>query len=512
MALFPITPFRPLSPDLDLSPLRNALAGFQKGTEQAYEGETARQMGSLYAAGKPDEAAKYAFTRGDPELGMRTAQFAAQQAEAVEKQKERAARSFAKMGEFILAEKDPATQRAMFERWKSSHPKFSEAHKSAGFPPELADDPVVWARYWGAIASKYRDPLEKESLQAGIAAKRAEAYKDTGLGEKARRGEVLDEAIAKLIRESIGAPAGAPPAPTPSPVRPQSMPGGQAAPQPLPIAAPDVTTTDPNIIRTQAAPTPPPAQSKSPSADDETIVTPYGTMTRGQARKIGGALLLGGKPDAGKVLLEMSGAGAERFGKEGGNLIDKKTIDATSHLARLRSVEQALNPKFLQIPQRLGFAWDSLKAKVGQLKPEQAQPLAEFAEFRRASVENMSRLLNELSGAAVSPQEYERIRNTQPDAGTGIFDGDDPVTFEAKMRGVIRDQKRAIARYNYLRMQGPQAKAPWDVMGLDEIDRVINKRGAELNQQLRQTNPQASPAVIEQEVKARLAREFGIEI
>jgi hypothetical protein len=385
----------------------------------------------------------------------------------------------------------------------------------------MFDDPV-YGQLWKNPETGYRmlkgltreHQLRRRSAEAGITAKEAEAYKDTGLGDKARRGDALEEAIANLVRQNMGT-QGAAPAPQQAPapaIRPQSMPGGPAAPQPMPIAAPEVTTTDPNIIRTQAAGPQPAQQQRPANPDDEVIVTPAGPMTRGRARAMGFAFQLGGKPDAGKTLLEASGFGADKFGKEGQNLLDKKTIDATSHISRLRSVEQAFNPKFLQIPQRLGFAWTSLKAKVGSLTPEQAQPLAEFAEFRRASVENMSRLLNELSGAAVSPQEYDRIRNTQPDAGTGIFDGDDPVTFESKMKGVVRDQKRAIARYNYLRQQGPQGKNPWDVMGLDEIDKVINKRGAELNQQLKQANPRAAPAVIDQEVKAQLSREFGLNI
>jgi hypothetical protein len=363
---------------------------------------------------------------------------------------------------------------------------------------------------------------KRRAAEAGIAAKEAEAYKDYGVGDKARRGDALEEAIAKLVRENMMKQGEAPaPAPSQAPaIRPQSMPGGPAAPQPLPIAvAPEVTTTDPNIIRTQAAGPQPqqqpmPTRGVQPTAnpDDETIVTPFGKMTRGQARTMGGAFLLGGKAEAGKALLEASGAGAERFGKEGENLLNKKVIDATNHVARLRVVEASFDPKFLQIPQRLGFAWDALKDKFGALPPEKAQGLAEFAEFRRASVDNMSRLLNELSGAAVSPQEYERIRATQPDAGTGIADGDSPEVFLAKMKGVMRDQKRAVARYNYLLKHGPKGANPWDVMGLDEIDNVIKKRGAEVDQQLRQAHPKADPAVLDQQRKAIMAKEFGMQI
>jgi hypothetical protein len=315
---------------------------------------------------------------------------------------------------------------------------------------------------------------------------------------------------------------GAAPAPQQAPapaIRPQSMPGGPAAPQPMPIAAgPEVTTTDPNIIRTQAG-GPPPAQQQKPAAanpDDEVIVTPFGRMTRGQARTMGGAFMLGGKPDAGKALLEASGAGAEKFGKEGQNELDKKTINSVNHVSRLREVQESFDPKYLQIPTRIKMAWSSLKSKFGDLNAEQAAELAPFAEFRRKTVENMSRLLNELSGAAISPQEYERIRQTQPDAGTGLYDGDGPVEFEAKMKGAIRSQQRAIARFNYLRRTNPQAlsnmKDIHNAFPLEEIDNVIRKRGAEVDQQLRQQYPQAAPAVIQQQRRAILAQEFGLQI
>ena len=180
------------------------------------------------------------------------------------------------------------------------------------------------------------------------------------------------------------------------------------------------------------------------------------------------------------------------------------------------AVKESFKPEYLQLPQRLGFAWSGLQAKVGQINPAQAQQLYGYAEFRRSSVENLSRLLNELSGAAVSPAEYDRISGTQPNAGIGIFDGDDPVTFKAKMDGVIRDQKRAIARFNYLKTNGPQinpqGKKPWEVMGLDEIDKVINRRGAEIHRDLQKQHPKADKAVLDQAVRGALAKEFGIEI
>lgn len=193
MAMFPITPFRPLAPDLDLSPLRNALAGYQKGTEQAYEGETARQMGSLYAAGKPDEAAKYAFTRGDPELGMRTAQFAAQQKEAAEKELERGTMALAKVYDIIGAEKDPAKQSALQDRLIGSHPRLKSAYERLGLPPEIARDPVVVGKYVQALAAPYRDKLATRVLEAQATENEASAReKDAKAGAAGNKGSGFD--------------------------------------------------------------------------------------------------------------------------------------------------------------------------------------------------------------------------------------------------------------------------------------------------------------------------------
>jgi hypothetical protein len=333
--------------------------------------------------------------------------------------------------------------------------------------------------------------------------------------EAAKSKRALDDWI---MRSLVPGQSGAP-----SPTPPTAMPPAAPRPplSPTSITPPPGVVLEPavagegvmpgGVTKTQNAPPQPQQQAPAAQPEADMVNTPYGRMTRDKARQIGGILMLRGKPDAGKALIEAAGQGST-FGKEGGSLLDKKSIDATNHIARLVDVEKSFNPEFLQIPKRLGFAWTSVRAKLQDLTPEQAKPLAQFAEFRRASVENMSRLLNELSGAAVSPQEYERIRNTQPDAGTGIFDGDDPVTFQAKMRGVVAQQKRAIARYNYLRKAGPQGANPWDVMPLEDIDKVINAKGAELHKQIKQENPKADPAVIDQAVKAKLAQEFGIQI
>jgi hypothetical protein len=363
-------------------------------------------------------------------------------------------------------------------------------------------------------------PLERQAKEAAIAEGAArnplERRKLEAETKALEQKDAINEAIAARLRAVLQRQQGQPPPQTaPAP----AIPGYQPIPPngPRRPASADVAPGDPNLIHAQAPGAAPQAPTQAPVPPQDLVDVPlFGKIPREEARELGGALIAGGRAELGKMLIEAAGGASEGFGKEGRNKIDEKTINAVNHVSRLREVSESFDPKYLQIPTRIKMAWTSLKSKFGDLKPEEAAEIAPFAEFRRRTVENMSRLLNELSGAAISPQEYERIRQTQPDAGTGMTDGDGPQEFEAKMKGAIRSQMRAIARYNYLRTHSPQTLSnPKDLHNafpLEEIDKVINKRGAEINQQLRQQFPGASPAVIDQQRRAILANEFGIQI
>jgi hypothetical protein len=242
---------------------------------------------------------------------------------------------------------------------------------------------------------------------------------------------------------------------------------------------------------------------------NEVVNTPLGQMSRDQARRMGMAFAAGGKGDVGKMMMEAAGGGADRAGNAGKNKLDLKQIDAINHVSRLNEVGATMKPEYLEIPTRIGMWGKSALAKFGALPPKDQAELKSYAEARRAAVNNMSRLLNELSGAAVSPQEYQRIIKTQPDAGIGLLDGDDPISFQGKLEGARKEQFRAIARYNYLRQRGFTGK-PWEAMPLEAVDGAIDKRGTEIEAELKRANPTADPLQLQQGVKARLKQEFGI--
>ena len=290
-------------------------------------------------------------------------------------------------------------------------------------------------------------------------------------------------------------PGAAPP--LQSPVRPQSFEG----------------STDPNLIPTQVA-APQPAAPAEP-----TISTPFGPMTEEQARRFSFALAAEGKGEAGKMMLEETNRLA--LGKEATNKLDEKIANSVEQLARVQGIAETFDERFLAIGTRLNMTGAGWMAKIDpkRVTPEVRADLTKFATFRRRSQENINRLINELSGAATSVQEAERIQAQVPTVGTGIFDGDDPVSFKAKMDDVMSQTKLAMARYAFLKKNNPQiigqlAKARFagveNILPLDRMRDIINERKNQIFQELRNQMPQAPreqliPIVVEQ-----MKQEFGV--
>jgi hypothetical protein len=225
-----------------------------------------------------------------------------------------------------------------------------------------------------------------------------------------------------------------------------------------------------------------------------------------------------GKPASG-LTFESDGQGGFRVvqGRGAGsgmsqptaNKIDEKLINSGELLTRLTDVQSQFKPEFLQLGTRAGMAVNSLKDFVGvNLDDASKSQLSDYAGFRRASVNNINRILNELSGAAVSPSEGDRLKAAYPNAGIGIFDGDTPTEFKRKMDDTTRETRNAILRYNYAKSNGMNPLKTG--VELQDVPALVEKRGAAIEALVKQAMPNASPDAIKLETRARLAAEFGM--
>lgn len=201
------------------------------------------------------------------------------------------------------------------------------------------------------------------------------------------------------------------------------------------------------------------------------------------------------------------------LGKAAENKVEGDILNATEMLARVNTIGSLFKPEYQTLQGKGEAAWLGLKAKsggaLGELSPDQEAYLADFADYRSTAVNNLNTILKELSGAAVNPHEYERIKAAMPNAGTGVFDGDDPITFKSKMDARLRDTKLAIARQTYHRTNGLSGD-PWDTIALSEMPKKMAKREGELLEQVKSQNPQADDGAIRAQVRALMKQEFGL--
>ena len=310
------------------------------------------------------------------------------------------------------------------------------------------------------------------------------------VGQASAKDE-MSAVTAGLLRQIMGSQ---PAVPTPeSPIRPQSYDG----------AAPD-----PNIVPAQVSQ---PVAPSAPSAPDDPMVqTPFGPMPQSKARALGGALALGGKGEAGKMFNDA--ANAQALGKEGQNEVDKKYIAATESLGSLRNIRASFDPEMLQYKTQAGMWGASLAAKAGTLPPQTQEKLYKFATFRRDAAANINAAIKANSGATVTDQEMRRNLAELPNAGSGIFDGDDPVTFKAKIDRAEETIALGIARLNHLKKDSfkGDANEAANRIPLEQMRGIINNRARQIESEVRRTMPGADKAMIDREVDMKVKKEFGI--
>lgn len=190
------------------------------------------------------------------------------------------------------------------------------------------------------------------------------------------------------------------------------------------------------------------------------------------------------------------------------NKIEDKQLNATESLSRLNNINASFKPEFLTY----GAGWTQLKSRVMEksgvpLSKEDSTKVREFSRFKRDALSNLNRTINELTGAAMAEKEAQRIVSELPNPGQSLFDGDGPTEFKAKLDAATRDMKRAIIRYNYAKQAGLN---PFKI-DLADVDALMDRRGSEIEAQLKAQNPNVDPNTLDAMVRDQLNREFGVE-
>lgn len=132
------------------------------------------------------------------------------------------------------------------------------------------------------------------------------------------------------------------------------------------------------------------------------------------------------------------------------NKLQDQVLSSNESIGRLSQINATFDERFLQFGTRVQEFGGRIRDFMGRATPEDQQLITEFQDFKSTALDNLNLTLNQLSGAAVSPQEFKRISNALPNPGTSLFDGDSPTQFMSKTRRAMRDMKLARARANFV--------------------------------------------------------------
>jgi hypothetical protein len=144
-----------------------------------------------------------------------------------------------------------------------------------------------------------------------------------------------------------------------------------------------------------------------------------------------------------------------------------------------------------------------LKDKFTSLDPKDKAVLQGYSTYKQNSINNLNQTIKDLTGAAMGVQEAERIIAGAPNAGTGVFDGDSPSNFEAKLNNQIQQVQYALARKQYSLTKGLR----WEAIPLEKMPEIVNQRGKEIAKTYN-LDPK-KPADLTT-IQRQLAAEFGI--
>lgn len=142
------------------------------------------------------------------------------------------------------------------------------------------------------------------------------------------------------------------------------------------------------------------------------------------------------------------------------------------------------------------------------LSPKEQEELTKYQTFKQDSFKLLNDYIKQQSGSAVSWQEAERLQLAMPNAGKGIFDGDDPVSFKAKLDNITQQLTVAQARAALLLKEGKVFDPKNPQYSLGQVKNRLIKDARKFQNEAKKRG--LSDAQARDYAQERLRMEYGI--
>ncbi|PPD07132.1 MAG: hypothetical protein CTY28_10135 [Hyphomicrobium sp.] len=456
---FSLPQFQPGDSRINVAPVQNALEAYGNKTMQFNQLERKNEQ-QQYERGRDAKV----DARQDEQMQM-------------QRQESLAKRMYA-FAQQPPEKRDPRIWGALVQE----HAKY---HPGDGMDPDDLDVRTGPDKYGASYAAAYGgiDPMDAKMKQAELAYKQAATDQ---LRQKAEPNPILEMLKSRARPTGGTAPA-----------------GGQA-----PMIQPQSNTAQPGmpgvILANEADPQAPPmAQPSEPM-----VSTPFGDFSRQDAEALAYGLMADPKTaQVGRALFDqISKENPDGWQKPATNTIEERMLTSGEAGARLSSIRQRFKPEFLNIEKRAGFAWNALAEKISEkaITPEQKAELVEYSAFRSDAIDNLNQYIKEITGAAMTIPEAQRIMQAVPNAGQTWYDGDSPSQFKGKLDATMQRLLMVQARATFAKKTG----RPWSQIPLEQMNGIIQNKTDELQGMFQQQGLKGDE--LRNAVKQGLKQEFGI--
>ena len=215
-------------------------------------------------------------------------------------------------------------------------------------------------------------------------------------------------------------------------------------------------------------------------------------------------------PD-GTIQIGGSGAGMTKGVR---TQVQKDLLSSNKSLMQIESILSDLDASLQTVSSKWGAMVSGWKDKLNVSTGDDKRRIQSMSIHRAKAFEYLNSELNRLSGAAVTEHEMKRLKQSLPNPGTGVFDGDSPTEFVAKARRSVQALKMTTARLNYIRKHGFTSIQDVQKRGghipLMQIPEIMHKTEDELTAQYKARYPQATTQQIEDLVAKELTNIFGL--
>ena len=139
----------------------------------------------------------------------------------------------------------------------------------------------------------------------------------------------------------------------------------------------------------------------------------------------------------------------------------------------MRGIGEAYQSELLTLPEQFKVGGMKLWERLGfELSPEQQARVTAASTLSRRALEDLNLTLRDMSGAAITPQEADRLRAAMPDP-----ERDSPSEFSAKYSDIVGSLQSAQQRYlEQLGVAAPQPQ-PGAAGGDPTVDGILQKYG-----------------------------------